>query len=253
MKRKFIAAFFELVPLFTGLFVVTAKPAPLNLEAYISRYVCFIALFVMWNIFRVVSTELLTSKTEGSRSRISKFLFIGSLAALFIVVILVCNHRFDKLLYESSLALIGMSAFAHRFKQSGRFILFWLLALLYHTGVGFLSFQMVLFSFQWQAVLFSLAIATTPLAIALASLIEEPTNQENLLLKKLLSLALFLGPVSIALLVFSGHLSNVYLAPMLCLPILPRIIEQRDARLGQWTTLVCLVFVLYLATLGIWA
>lgn len=251
MKRKFVKAFFETIPLAAGLLVVTAKPAPTHLDDYLARYLCFIALFTVWNIFRLTITNLLSKPTLTTKSFWTKGIFIAALALLFIITILLFNHRFEKIAYEIALAIIGMSAFAHRFKQTGHYLLFWILAGLYHTGVGFLSFQMVVFSIEWQTFVFTFAVAMVPLSIALADLIDRVPEPSAVLLRKLLSMSLVLGPVWISLLVFTGHLNNFYLIPMLGLPFAAKISNIKDEQILYATSVFCLFFVGSLAILGL--
>ncbi len=223
MKRKLIGIVFALLPLFAGLFAVTTKPAPLNLEVYLGRYTAFLLLFGTWGIFRIVAIRLIPSKALNKKKQFGGFLAVAFLALLTIAAIFLFKRRFEKESYEIALLALGFSALWSRYIYLGRFNLASLWGVLADICIGFLSFQIVFFEWQWQPLVFSTSIACASVLVTVAARMDEIPSEKQ---SKLIRILFILMPVSIGLLVVSGALSKIYLITFFFVPA-ERLISEK--------------------------
>lgn len=248
MQRKLTLFIASLFPLFSGLFVVRSKPAPVDFQEYLTRYIVFFILFFFWSIVRSAAPSLL-----GSTRSIALILsaFVGSLF-LFICFYLLKLH-FDKIEYELALTCLGLSALSIKFYWNRQFTTWILLELLYYLGIGFLSFQIVHFSFQFQPLIFALGLSAVTVALEMSAL---EGAYENVFSRKIFPILIVLTPLTIGGLVINNDLSIFHGFIFLLIPfgsalgLLGNKVDYNE-RLFTKTSVFWMSFIVILASVAI--
>lgn len=212
-----LAPLFGALPLFAALFAVTTKPAPINLESYLGRYISLILLFAVWGLFRSTALRALSADKTDKKYQIVQFILILILIGVVLTVVSIFHLRFEKHAYDIALLMMAFSALWSRYIFLKRYSLAAFFGLLANIGIGFLSFQVVLFEWEWQPLIFSVPFACASVLINLALNTTKETSKE---LDATFKTVLFLMPLSIGFLAFMGTVPSVYLGSFLFLPLM---------------------------------
>lgn len=221
MKRKLCLSFFEVVPLIAALFVLKAKPAPFVLESYLERYFALILTFATWGLLRELVASGWAGRTKDSRLNLIRLIVVGALFGLFALSLVLLHDRFERSAFEITLVGVGLGALYGRFLYQSRIVTTALIGTLYYSVVAFLSFQVAVFSWQWEPFVFALGIgaliANLRMAIDLAS--------GSLVHKRVHNALLFLGPIFIGTLAVLKALPHQYFVIYAFIPAFSRFLS----------------------------
>ena len=226
MVGRIFFTLFRIVPYFAGLFVIRAKPAPLYLDSYFKRYLLFLIVFLLWSVLRIVLERTFWSAREKiTRSRSLLNFGSSALAAFaFITALTVFHRNFENQAVTLVVTAILLDGVSFRFQRGDRKAFSIVCSFVRFSIIGFLSFQIVFFKWEWQPILFAAALAAPLAVLEIAFLLRSEGDAEQRTVSKLLPFFTVLGPLLIGSLSFLGALnasySMVYLAFLPALPLL---------------------------------
>ena len=201
--NKILNIIADCIPLFGGLFVVTSRPAPLDLNQYLAVYLIWIVSTIVWSIICNLISTLIPSETDTSYKSAFRVLVLLCLILFVGVLMALLHYRANVMVSQTILILLLLLAASYRFQRNNQNKLMLLSLGSYQVIACLLSFQLVITAFDWQSIIYSIGFG-----LIISSFRICQTNQkysENLVT---------IGALGFASLALIGSLPKPYLFPI---------------------------------------
>lgn len=235
-EKKAARSLLGLAPYFAPFLLLQLPVTPEGLTTYLSRYIAFLLLFsVWWNMLRAArsyTAQQAAHKASGKSGKASKrsWPFFYLVVSIFLTLFAIHYFRikFERPAFMTALVGMGLRALIELFAQKGYGRISLLAHFLYLTDVGYVAFQMREFNWEWQTLLFSTGIALAVMFPIWAEKLAADVADDKPLTKgqlQMLTLLGFSAPTCLVLLVFFGHLTRIYFAAYLVLPLCNQLVS----------------------------
>lgn len=190
----------------------------------LSQYISFLLIFIFWYVGKYLLFEILQTNISSRKNFSYSISFILCFLALAIGIGYQKYFISEQSFYLCLIALVFDSLAYFANKRNFKFLNL-TLVLLNLLSLSYLSFFSIINNFTWEPVLICLAMS---LALICPYIAKKVNAIKNLALIKIFSIALFLAPLSISLLVNLKKLPSLYLLVFCCMPLAIKLSKDAD-------------------------
>jgi hypothetical protein len=201
--NKILNIFADCIPLFGGLFVVTSRPAPIDLSQYLALYLIWLLSTLVWSFVCNVISALIPSETDTTYKSALRVLILFCVILFVGVLMVLLHYRANVMVSQTILILLLLLAASYRFQRSQQHNLVLLTIVPYQIIACLLSFQLVITAFDWQSIVYSIGFGLITSSLRLSQ--TNPKHSQN---------SLTIGALVFSSLALLASLPKTYLFPV---------------------------------------
>ncbi len=246
--RKIASVFIPLSVFMSPFLLVSAEWRPSIINPLIKNYTVVLVVLALWNLFLSATGLFIAGGKKQARSKFRYALelllvVITGIAALIAIHFL--RQRFSPVMFYLTLASAGFLSleFAMFLREKAGPAL--LMRFLFLNCLCALGFQISVPGFNWQLLIFSIAVSAQASSIHLKKYTEkEPVHP---LMQRLLEVSVFTGPLIVGLLALLGGILVKYLLVYILLPLASMVVKEtyrpRTIAAFYWVFMLILLIV----------